>query len=98
MLSLGWSNWAFRLRDSIGRRHRCTRCCGIQIHKDADILIAEASKRLPRAAITASANSAATPSLIAAATLSEVVKPVPFNASLSVAEAVSTVDMLGLIN
>jgi anti-sigma-K factor RskA len=55
------------------------------------------SKRFPRAAITASANSVATPSLIAAATSSEDANPAPFNASLSAAEAVSNFDV-GLIN
>jgi hypothetical protein len=56
-------------------------------------------KRLPRAAITASANSAATPCFHAAATSSEVVKPAPLDANLSAAEAVSIVDMaVGLIN
>jgi hypothetical protein len=40
-----------------------------------------------------------TPSLIAAATSSEVAKPAPFNASLSTAEAVSAlVGRVGLIN
>ena len=33
---------AFQLHDSIGRHHRCTWCCGIQVHEDADILVAEA--------------------------------------------------------
>jgi hypothetical protein len=58
---------------------------------------ASCSKRLPRATITANANSAATPPSIAAATSSEVAKSVPFNASLAAAEAVSLGDM-GLIN
>jgi hypothetical protein len=58
---------------------------------------ASCSKRLPRATITANANSAATPPSIAAVTSSEVAKPAPFDASLSAAEAMSLGDM-GLIN
>jgi hypothetical protein len=60
------------------------------MHKDADIIISVTLKATPKAAITASANSVATPSLIATAISSEVTKPVPFYASLSAAEAVST--------
>jgi hypothetical protein len=56
------------------------------------------SKQLPRAAITASTNLAATPSLIAAATSSEVTKPAPFDASLAAVEVVLHLGELGLIN
>jgi len=55
-----------------------------------DILVAEVLEATKEVCITASANLVADPSLIAAATSSEVTKLAPFNASLLAAEAVST--------
>jgi hypothetical protein len=90
MLSLDKNSRALQLHDSIG--HRCCRMWTSSSLRH--------SKQLPRAAIMASANSVATPSLIAAATLSVVMKLAPFNASLSAVEAVSTCinGLMGLIN
>ena len=41
MVSLGEKVRAFQLHDGVGPRRRCTRCGGIQLGKDADILVAE---------------------------------------------------------
>jgi hypothetical protein len=58
------------------------------------------SRRGPRATISASASSAATPPATAAATSSEALKPLPLDASLRAAETMSIVAIVevGLIN
>ncbi len=95
---LGKSVWAFRLHDSAD----VVAALGAAVYKSARMRTSSSlrhSKQLQRAAITASASSAAAPSLISAATLSEVMKPAPFNANLLAADAVPLGDKeLGLIN
>jgi hypothetical protein len=72
----------------------------VQVEDGSNILAAEISKQLPRAAINSSASLVATPLATVAAVLSEVPNPLPLATRLWLVETVSAnmVNVLGMIN
>jgi hypothetical protein len=99
LFSLGESARPIRGHDGIGRRHRCTRCCGIKLRDGELVLFGELLEATPEGNHHGICQLGGNTPPIAAMTSSEVAKPAPFNASLAVAEAVLLGDMgVGLIN